>query len=119
VCGGGSGCRSVRADLVDANQAYSVDGALRMARRLIDLEVTVFEHRWQPTTSPAFGACAITARCDRLDESLRHPTDLATFVKLDAIDIAIAKVQRSGGLTLSRRLCQLAEDAACRSWVRA
>nr|WP_281274073.1 enolase C-terminal domain-like protein [Sphaerisporangium album] len=49
-----------------------------------------------------------------LDESLRHPTDLATFVRLDAIDVAIAKVQRSGGLTLSRRLCQLAEDCGVR-----
>jgi len=45
-----------------------------------------------------------------LDESLRQPSDLATFVKLVAVGIAIAKVQRSGGLTLSRRLCQLAED---------
>ena len=30
-----------------------------------------------------------------LDESLRHPSDLATFVKLNAVDVAIAKVQRS------------------------
>jgi muconate cycloisomerase len=49
-----------------------------------------------------------------LDEILRHPTDLATFVRLDAVDVAIAKVQRSGGLTLSRRLCALAEDCGVR-----
>jgi muconate cycloisomerase len=49
-----------------------------------------------------------------LDESLRHPTDLATFVKLGAIDVAIAKVQRTGGLTLSRRLCQYADDSGVR-----
>lgn len=49
-----------------------------------------------------------------LDESLRHPTDLATFVRLEAVDVAIAKVQRSGGLTLSRRLCSLAEDYGVR-----
>ncbi|MBK1789515.1 mandelate racemase, partial [Prauserella sp. ASG 168] len=42
--------------------------------------------------------------------SLRHPSDIATFVKLEALDVAIAKVQRSGGLTLSLRLCSLAED---------
>jgi len=31
--------------------------------------------------------------------------------RLEAVDIAIAKVQRSGGLTLSRRMCALAEDS--------
>ncbi|MFG2168880.1 mandelate racemase/muconate lactonizing enzyme family protein [Micromonospora chersina] len=100
---------------VDANQAYTVDGALRMARRLADLDVTVFEQplpandvagqRRLRETSPIPVA---------LDESLRHPSDLATFVKLNAVDVAIAKVQRSGGLTLSRRLCALAEDAGVR-----
>ena len=49
-----------------------------------------------------------------LDKSLRHPSDLATFIRLDAVEVVIAKVQRSGGLTLSRRLCQLAEDAGLR-----
>ncbi|MET8835951.1 enolase C-terminal domain-like protein [Micromonospora sp. NPDC004540] len=100
---------------VDANQGYTVDGALRMARRLADLDVTAFEQplpandvagqRRLRETSPIPVA---------LDESLRHPSDLATFVKLNAVDVAIAKVQRSGGLTLSRRLCALAEDAGVR-----
>ncbi|TYB39830.1 mandelate racemase [Micromonospora sp. AP08] len=100
---------------VDANQAYTVDGALRMAGRLADLDVTAFEQplpandvagqRRLRETSPIPVA---------LDESLRHPSDLATFVKLNAVDVAIAKVQRSGGLTLSRRLCALAEDAGVR-----
>ncbi|MEZ7126693.1 mandelate racemase/muconate lactonizing enzyme family protein [Nonomuraea sp. AD125B] len=100
---------------VDANQAYTVDGALRMARRLADLNVSAFE---QPL--PANDVTGLRRLRDHsplpvaLDESLRHPSDLATFVKLDAVDIAIAKVQRSGGLTLSRRLCQLAEDAGLR-----
>lgn len=97
---------------VDANQAYTVGGALRMARRLADLDVAAFE---QPL--PANDITGLRRLRDHsplpvaLDESLRHPSDLATLVKLDAVDIAIAKVQRSGGLTLSRRLCQLAEDA--------
>ncbi|GLX02382.1 dipeptide epimerase [Microtetraspora sp. NBRC 16547] len=100
---------------VDANQAYTVDGALRMARRLVDLDVSAFE---QPL--PANDITGLRRLRDHsplpvaLDESLRHPSDMATFVKLDAVDIAIAKVQRSGGLTLSRRLCQLAEDAGLR-----
>ncbi|MFR9775374.1 mandelate racemase/muconate lactonizing enzyme family protein [Micromonospora sp. MS34] len=100
---------------VDANQAYTVDGALRMARRLADLDVTAFE---QPL--PANDVAGQRRLRDTspipvaLDESLRHPSDLATFVKLGAVDVAIAKVQRSGGLTLSRRLCALAEDSGVR-----
>lgn len=100
---------------VDANQAYTVDAALRMARRLADLDVTAFE---QPL--PANDVAGLRRLREAspvpvaLDECLRHPSDLATFVKLDAVDVAIAKVQRSGGLTLSRRLCALAEDAGVR-----
>lgn len=100
---------------VDANQAYTVDAALRMARRLADLDVTAFE---QPLpANDVAGLRRLRAASPvpvALDESLRHPSDLATFVKLDAVDVAIAKVQRTGGLTLSRRLCALAEDAGVR-----
>jgi muconate cycloisomerase len=97
---------------VDANQGYTVPAALRMARRMEELGVTAFE---QPL--PANDVAGLRRLRDAspipvaLDESLRHPSDLATFVRLEAVDIAIAKVQRSGGLTLSRRLCALAEDS--------
>lgn len=97
---------------VDANQGYAVGSALRLACGLAELGVTAFE---QPL--PANDICGLKRLRDRspipvaLDESLRHPSDLANLIRLDAIDIAIAKVQRSGGLTLSRRLCSLAEDA--------
>ncbi|GAA4225920.1 muconate cycloisomerase [Streptosporangium album] len=100
---------------VDANQAYTCDTALRLAARLLDLGVTAFE---QPL--PANDLAGLRRMRDvsplpvALDESLRHPTDLATLVRLGAVDVAIAKVQRSGGLTLSRRLCQLAEDCGVR-----
>jgi muconate cycloisomerase len=100
---------------VDANQGYAVDEALRVARALDDLGVAAFE---QPL--PANDVDGLRRLRDRspipiaLDESLRHPSDLATFVKLGAVDVAIAKVQRSGGLTLSRRLCQYAQDSGVR-----
>ncbi|WP_433288082.1 mandelate racemase/muconate lactonizing enzyme family protein [Micromonospora sp. CA-244673] len=100
---------------VDANQGYTVDGALRMARRLAEYDVTAFE---QPLPANDVAGQRRLRQSSpipvALDESLRHPSDLATFVKLDAVDVAIAKVQRSGGLTLSRRLCALAEDAGVR-----
>jgi muconate cycloisomerase len=100
---------------VDANQGYTTDVALRVARQLEQLNVAAFE---QPL--PANDVDGLRRVRERspipvaLDESLRHPTDLATFVKLGAIDIAIAKVQRNGGLTLSRRLCQYALDSGVR-----
>jgi muconate cycloisomerase len=100
---------------VDANQGYAVDQALRVAHALHRLGVAAFE---QPL--PANDIDGLRRLRDRspvpiaLDESLRHPSDLATFVKLGAVDVAIAKVQRSGGLTLSRRLCQYAEDSGVR-----
>ncbi len=100
---------------VDANQGYAVDEALRVARALERLGVAAFE---QPL--PANDVDGLRRLRDRspvpvaLDESLRHPSDLATFVKLGAVDVAIAKVQRSGGLTLSRRLCQYALDSGVR-----
>ncbi|CAM3626299.1 mandelate racemase/muconate lactonizing enzyme family protein [Kibdelosporangium persicum] len=100
---------------VDANQAYSVAEAVRISRSLAALGVTAFE---QPL--PANDIAGLRRLRDlsavpvALDESLRHPTDMSTFVRLGAVDIAIAKVQRSGGLTLSRRLLQLAEDSGVR-----
>jgi muconate cycloisomerase len=97
---------------VDANQAYTVDVALRAARRLADLGVTVFEQPLRANNIAGLRRLRDQGRLPvALDESLRHPSDLASFIRLDAVDIVIAKVQRSGGLTLSRRLCQLAEDA--------
>jgi muconate cycloisomerase len=100
---------------VDANQAYSVGEAVRISQALAALGVTAFE---QPL--PANDVAGLQRLRDlsaipvALDESLRHPTDMSTFVRLGAVDVAIAKVQRSGGLTLSRRLCQLAQDSGVR-----
>jgi muconate cycloisomerase len=100
---------------VDANQAYAADTALRLASALRPLGVTAFE---QPL--PANDVVGLRRLRQAspipvaLDESLRHPNDLATFIRLGAVDVAIAKVQRSGGLTLSRRLCALAQDSGVR-----
>ncbi|OQO89349.1 mandelate racemase [Saccharomonospora piscinae] len=100
---------------VDANQGYSADAALRVGRELEHLGVTAFE---QPLpANDIVGLRRLRDSCPvpvALDESLRHPSDLATFVRLDAVAVAIAKVQRSGGLTLSRRLCALAQDCGVR-----
>ncbi|MFE5028568.1 mandelate racemase/muconate lactonizing enzyme family protein [Streptomyces sp. NPDC056656] len=97
--------------VVDANQAGTQDSALRLARLLTPLDVAALE---QPL--PANDIEGLRRLRDlspvpiAVDESLRHPSDLATFVRRGAIGIAVAKVQRCAGLTLSLRQCQLAED---------
>ncbi|MCS7235018.1 MAG: enolase C-terminal domain-like protein [Armatimonadota bacterium] len=97
---------------VDANQAYRPQEALRVARRLADLEVAVFE---QPLrANDLLGLAWLRERSPipiALDETLRHPQDLLTAVRLGSLDVAIAKVQRSAGLWLSWKLCALAEDS--------
>lgn len=110
--------RAAAADAVlwaDGNQSYTVDSALRLAGSLADAGATVFE---QPLpANDITGLKRLRAASPvpiALDESLPHPSDLATFVRLDAVDVAVAKVQRSGGLTLSRRLCGFAEDCGAR-----
>ena len=100
---------------VDANQGYAVDVAIRLSRRMADLGVAAFEQPLPANDIAGLRRLRVASPVPvALDESLRHPNDLATFVKLDAVDVAIAKVQRSGGLTLSRRLCAFAEDAGVR-----
>ncbi|MFF1357892.1 mandelate racemase/muconate lactonizing enzyme family protein [Streptomyces sp. NPDC058297] len=97
--------------VVDANQAGTQESALRLARLLAPLDIAALE---QPL--PANDIEGLRRLRDlspvpiAVDESLRHPTDLAAFVRRSAIGIAVAKVQRCAGLTLSLRQCQLAED---------
>lgn len=96
---------------VDANQAFLLHDAIRLVRRLEPLGVAVVE---QPLrANDPLGSARLRGESAipiAVDESLVHPMDLATFARLDALDLAVAKVQRSGGLFPSRRLCALAED---------
>ncbi|MFE4634486.1 mandelate racemase/muconate lactonizing enzyme family protein [Streptomyces sp. NPDC056773] len=96
---------------VDANQAYTMNQALRLSRALQPCDVALLE---QPLrANDPLGLRRLRERSEipvALDESLVHPSDLAAFVQLQALDIAVAKVQRTSGLHLSRRLCALAQD---------
>jgi len=77
---------------VDANQAYTVDRALRMDHALRDLNVSAFE---QPL--PANDIAGLRRLRERgsltvaLDESIRLPSDLANFIRLDAVDVLGAR----------------------------
>ncbi|MBC9715139.1 mandelate racemase [Streptomyces sp. TRM66268-LWL] len=96
---------------VDANQGYTVNQALQLSRRLEPYDIDLLE---QPLrANDPLGLRRLRERSEipiALDESLVHPSDLAAFVHLQALDIAVAKVQRTSGLHLSRRLCALAQD---------
>lgn len=100
---------------VDANQGYFLDQALRQSRRLESLEVAAFE---QPIpANDIYGAKRLmesTSIPVALDESLRGPAELAQYIRLGAVEVAIAKVQRSGGLWYARQFCTLAENAHVR-----
>ena len=100
---------------VDANQGYFLDQALRQSRRLEALGVAAFE---QPIpANDIYGARRLmesTSIPVALDEALRGPEELAQYIRLGAVEVAIAKVQRSGGLWYSRQFCSLAESAHVR-----
>ncbi|MFD5226561.1 mandelate racemase/muconate lactonizing enzyme family protein [Microbacterium sp. NPDC058342] len=97
---------------IDGNQGFTLDGALRLARGMTELDVVAFEQPLPANALPALGRLRAASPVPiALDESLRHPSDLITAIQLDAVDIAVAKVQRSAGLHLSRRMAQTAEDA--------
>lgn len=97
---------------VDANQGYTLDVAMRQARRLADLGVAAFE---QPLRGNSIGQFRRLVQLGALpiaiDESIVSVTDLLEYIRNDAIDIAVAKVQRSAGLWYARQQCALAEAA--------
>ncbi|GIW09500.1 MAG: mandelate racemase [Dehalococcoidia bacterium] len=100
---------------VDANQGYVADQALRMARRLEALGVAAFE---QPL--PANDLVGMKRLMDAttipiaLDEAVRSPSDLALYVRLNAVEVAIVKVQRSAGLWGARQFGEIAEASGVR-----
>lgn len=97
---------------VDANRGYRLDAAIRQARRFEDLGIALFE---QPLGGLSLSAyrrlVAATATPIGIDETLRSLSDLLEYVRADALTVAVAKVQRNGGLWYSRQLCELAEAA--------
>lgn len=100
---------------VDANQGYTVDQAVRQARRLAALNVDCFE---QPLPANNIAGLQHLRRNSLvpigLDESFRATSDLMEHIQLGTFDIAIAKIQRSGGLSGGRTFCIVAEAAGLR-----
>jgi muconate cycloisomerase len=101
-----------RALQVDANRGYRLDQAMRQARRFEDLGVSLFEQPLNGINLSGYRRLvASTSTPIGIDESLRSLPDLLAYIRADAIGVAVAKVQRNGGLWWSRQLCELAEAA--------
>jgi muconate cycloisomerase len=100
---------------VDANQGYGLDNAMRLARRLAQLGVQVFEQPLKGSRISGFRKLAqLGAVPIAIDESLCSPTDLVEYIKAEAVDLPVAKVQRCGGHWCSRQFCHVAEAAGLR-----
>lgn len=97
---------------VDANRGYRVDQALRQARRFQDLDVTLFEQPLNGLNLSGYQRLVAAATTPiGIDETLRSLPDLLEYIRHDALHVAVAKVQRNGGLWYSRQLCEITEAA--------
>ena len=97
---------------VDANRGYSQAAARRQARRFAEYDVALFEQPLDGFNLSGYAAlCAESEVEIGIDESLRSVSDLIEYVRADAIDVAVAKLQRNAGFHVSRRLCETAEAA--------
>jgi muconate cycloisomerase len=97
---------------VDANRGYRLDAAIRQARRFEDLDIALFEQPLDGLNLSGFRRLvASTSTPIGVDETLRSLPDLIEYVRADALTVAVAKVQRNGGLWYSRQLCEVAGAA--------
>ena len=97
---------------VDANRGYRLDAAIRQARRFEDLGIMLFEQPLDGLNLSGFRRLvAATATPIGIDETLRSLPDLLEYIRAEALTVAVAKVQRNGGLWYSRQLCEIVEAA--------
>jgi muconate cycloisomerase len=96
----------------DANQAYDVATATRLARGMEALGADVLE---QPVPANDWTGLARLARDTAVpiavDESVYAPMDLIQLIKLEAIDVLVLKLSKMGGLTRARLCMQIAREA--------
>ncbi len=96
----------------DANQGYDLATAIRVCRAFETIGVDVVE---QPiavgSPSKLKRLCAATDVPIAVDEGLVSPADLIELIRMDAIDVVIGKITRSGGLLPSRQIFGIAQAA--------
>lgn len=96
----------------DANQALSLVDAVRLANRLCDVGVDLFE---QPLPTEAFDSLRVLrSRTDlpiAVDESSISPADFLRHVSAGLVDYLVIKLSRSGGLWPSAQQAAIAGAA--------
>jgi L-alanine-DL-glutamate epimerase-like enolase superfamily enzyme len=99
----------------DANQAYDVTTAVAMGRALSGAGIDVFE---QPLKAGnLLGLRELRQKSSvpiAVDEPLCDPEMLLTLIRMEAIDVFVLKIARSGGIGPSRRMIELAQTAGLR-----
>ena len=99
---------------VDANRGYRLAAAVRQAERFAELGVTLFEQPLDGFNLSGYRTLVAASPVEiGIDESLRSVGDLIEYVRADAIDVAVAKVQRNSGFHRSRQLCETASGCRC------
>jgi muconate cycloisomerase len=96
----------------DANQGYSLEGALRAARGFEDLGLDVFE---QPIPMSEFYGLKKLLSATRmrvfLDESTMSLPLVVDLIRRRSIEGVVVKVNKMGGIHYARQLCDLARNA--------
>lgn len=97
---------------VDANRGYQLATATRQARQFHDLDVTLFEQPLDGFFLSGYRSLVASSPMEiGIDESLRSTSDMIEYIRADAINVAVAKLQRNSGFYKSRQLCETAEAA--------
>ncbi|THF84711.1 mandelate racemase [Cohnella fermenti] len=98
---------------VDANQAYSLPEAIRIAKELEAIGIDVFE---QPMRANMLQEHALLRRKTdlpiALDESIWTPSDLLQAIRLEACDYAVVKLTKMAGFR-GAKLCGEIAHHAC------
>jgi len=97
---------------VDANQAYDISTAVKIAKQLERLGADVFE---QPLpASDWFGHRELRRRTGipiALDESIWSPADVIQAFRMEACDSVVIKLTKMGGLAAAKRCGEIAAEA--------
>ena len=95
----------------DANGGYSTEAALKVAPRLADVGVDVFEAPLRPNQISGYQALKKQAALPILmDEGVVSPTDLEEFDRLGMLDGMAMKPARCGGLISNRRQIEICNE---------
>jgi L-Ala-D/L-Glu epimerase len=99
----------------DANQGYTLDQALSMARAFEDLGVEVFEQPLPMTD--VYGMRKLLSRTSLsivLDEAAMGIPYLIELIRREAVEGIAIKVNKVGGIHYGRQMCDLARNAGLR-----